>query len=320
MVRGGFWAGVVAMGAVGCAFDDRAIGPLPIVVDAATTDVAPNPDTDPVADAAPAEPAQPADALADAVAADGAAVCESDPGQPPLAAVRRLATTGEEVRILVYGQAISDLGWWQQVRDWLRAQYPKGNLVMEDHARTGCSAQCLIGREAWVSDGAAVNRVPADVLAWRPDLIIFAAYGRHDDYEDLVAAFKDGCPAFDGHPAATAHCQADERHAEYRGAEVLLQTYHRPRTLDDATPLPMLPPIPDGQWDRWMSTVWIPAVAARRGAQVAPIWVLWSDYLRAHAAPAADFLSDDGEHLNARGNDLMARLTERSLCYQPPAR
>ncbi len=83
-----------------------------------------------------------------------------DTSHRAFAAIERLATTRDEVRILVYGQSISEQSWWLDVRTWLRAQYPEGTLRMEEHARGGCSAQCLIGREPWDQDGQRHNRVP----------------------------------------------------------------------------------------------------------------------------------------------------------------
>jgi hypothetical protein len=313
-------AGLLAFTLLGCAVDDRALEPAPIV-SRTRFDAAPLPRSDAAVAAEAAVPAPDGPpAPAPDAGLDGAAPAATscgdivrEPGRPPLEAIERLATTSDEVRILVYGQAISDGGWWQQVRDWLRAQYPKGNLVMEHHAHGGCASQCLIGREPSPLNGTTLNRVPEDVFAWRPDLVIFDAYGRHDDYETLVTALKTGCAAFDDHPVAAAHCQPDARYPAYHGAEVLLQTYHRSQDGDDATPLPELPPIPDGQWDRWMATVWIPAVAARQGVAVAPIWSLWGEYLRTSKMKAAELLAD-GDNLNAAGNALMARLTERSLC------
>jgi hypothetical protein len=242
---------------------------------------------------------------------------EADTSRPPLEAIKRLATTQEEVRILVYGQSISEGTWWLDVRDWLLEQYPNGNLVMEEHARGGCAAQCLIGREPWFLDGQTENRVPEDVFAWEPDLILFHVFGRHDDYESLVRGFATGCAGFADHPVATARCQGSQLFPEYEPPEILLQTYHRLDDLDHTAVLPMLPPIPEGEWDYWMSTSWIPGVSERHGAQVVDIWNPWGDYLREHELGAADLLVDD-EHPNEAGNQLLAALTKPALCYAPP--
>jgi hypothetical protein len=250
-------------------------------------------------------------------ATPAASPCVADPSSPPLEAIKRLATTTDEVRILVYGQSISEQVWWQQVRDWLRTQYPRGNLVMEQHARGGCAAQCLVGREAWSIDGQTMNRVPGDVFAFAPHLVIFNVYGRHDDYEYLVKGFRQGCGAFDDHPVASARCRAGMRYPGYQPAEVLIQTSHRVDDLSYTTILPAVPPIPDGQWEYWMSTVWVPMLARKYGTSLVHVWEGWGEYLQANKLAAAALLADD-IHLNERGNELMAELTRRSLCWVPP--
>src|SRR5690242_19139575 len=57
---------------------------------------------------------------------------------PSLATMRRLATTREPVRVLVYGQSISSQDWWRETRNWMQTRYPEGNLIMEEHARGAC--------------------------------------------------------------------------------------------------------------------------------------------------------------------------------------
>jgi hypothetical protein len=219
------------------------------------------------------------------------------------------------VRILVYGQSNSEQPWWQMVRAWLEAQYPNGHLVMEEHARGGCSAQCLIGREPWFLDGQTRNRVPEDVFAWKPDLIIFSVYGRHDDFETLVRGFRNGCSAFADHEVATARCRGDASYPDYRPAELLLQSYYRDDDRPDSGALPALPPIPEGHYDAWMARVWIPGVARKYGAVWQPLWEQWGDHLEAHHLRAADLLPD-GENLTEAGNALMARLVEAFLCVR----
>jgi hypothetical protein len=277
----------------------------------------------PLADTAPADGAAP---VADANPDNASAPDGSLPGKcgdvtattahPPFEAIKRLATTTDEVRILVYGQSISEQKWWEETRDWLRAQYPRGNLVMEQHAHGGCPSQCLLGRSSWFLDGTTRNRVLEDVFAWNPDLIIFNVTGRHDDYETLIRSFKEGCVAFDDHVVPAVHCPATARYPGYKPAEVLIQTYHRVDDVDYNATLPMLPPVPEDQWSYWMSTVWIPGVARRHGAQVAPVWEGWRAYLLAHNLKAAELLSD-GAHLNDAGNKVMAALTKPFLCYTP---
>lgn len=236
---------------------------------------------------------------------------------PAFEAIKRLATTNSEVRILVYGQSISEQEWWTETRDWLKAQYPRGNLVMENRARGGCASQCLVGRESWGVDRMTRNRIPGDVLAWNPHLVILNVTGRHDDYEWVVKSFRQGCAAFDDHPVAAVRCPANARYPDYKPAEILLQTHHRLDDVNYTNMLPPLPPVPEEQWHYWMSTVWIPTVARKYGAHIAPVWDGWWAYMQANMVKARD-LTSDGAHLNAAGNKLMAALTKPSLCYVPP--
>ena len=109
---------------------------------------------------------------------------------PAFEAIKKLATTDEEVRVLVYGQSISEQAWWRDTKRWLEETYPNGKLVMEEHARGGCSSQCLIGHVPWHQDGAQYNRLPADVFAWKPELVIFHVYGDHIDYGYLMMGLQ----------------------------------------------------------------------------------------------------------------------------------
>ncbi len=226
----------------------------------------------------------------------------------PFEAIRRLATTRDEVRILVYGQSISQQTWWMQVRDWLKTTYPSGNLVMESHARGACSSECLVGREAWFTDGLTENRLPSDVYAWNPHLILFNVYGGDEDYEYIAKGFVQGCSAFKDHPIATAQCRADQTFPNYRPPEVLLQTDHR---LPASYPL-----TPDADNLKMHNEVFIPDLAKRLNVSWADVWTKWGAYLDTHGRDPSAFL-EDGLHLNDRGNVLMASLVEQDLCYKP---
>jgi hypothetical protein len=228
---------------------------------------------------------------------------------PTFAAIKKLATTHDEVRIAVWGQSISTQDWWWQVRDWLRTTYPGGNLVMETHARGSCSSECLVGREGWFTDGVTENREPGDIHAFHPDLVLFNVYGGEDDYAYLVKGFAQGCSAFDDHPIDTAHCRPDQIVADYQKPEVLLQTDHR---------LPSNYPVigPADEFQRVHNEMFIQDQATKYGFAVGDVWKGWGAYLDSHGGDPSAFL-EDGLHLNDAGNRLMASLIERDLCYQP---
>ncbi|MEM6990608.1 MAG: hypothetical protein AAF721_08930 [Myxococcota bacterium] len=242
---------------------------------------------------------------------------------PPFEAIQRLATTDEEVRVLVYGQSISEQAWWEQTRDWLTAQYPGGNLVMEEHARGGCSAQCLVGRTPWFVDGQTYNRLPFDVFAWQPDLVIFHVYGDHIDYGYIMDALSNGCASFDGYESSggndvpSVHCTPDQldQSSGYAMPEVLVQGDHRwagnyPETCAD-------PPGPD-QWGCFMNEVVIPGHVETYGYEFQDNWHEWAAYIEDNAVdPETLTNAPDDIHLSEVGNSLMFQSTIPHLCYVP---
>ncbi|MDZ4695636.1 MAG: hypothetical protein SGI86_10845 [Deltaproteobacteria bacterium] len=202
----------------------------------------------------------------------------------PFQAIKRLRA-GETVRVLVYGQSISEQIWWEEVRAFLRTTYPAGKLIMENHARGGCASQCLTGESPWFLDNTKIDRLPGDVFAWNPDLILFHVYGSHTSYETIMKGFK-----------------------ERTKAEVLLQTDHR--TKDN-------PAESSGErWSQTMSTMHIPLYSTRYGFSLARIWEAWGAHLQQTKLPASHFLADD-VHLNDAGNALMASFIKPYLCYNP---
>ncbi len=78
------------------------------------------------------------------------------------------------VRILVYGQSISEQDWWLEVRDYLQTKFPYANLIMENRAIGGFASQIL------------KKTVRMDVESFYPDLVIFHVYGSHIDYETII--------------------------------------------------------------------------------------------------------------------------------------
>ena len=92
--------------------------------------------------------------------------------RPPGAGVQRtltlLATSTPErrntVRILFYGQSITEQEWWKHVADDLRSRFPSANLIIENRAIGGFAAQLLI------------KPAEHDVYPFYPDLMILHVY------------------------------------------------------------------------------------------------------------------------------------------------
>jgi len=189
-------------------------------------------------------------------------------------------TDRKNVRVLFYGQSITQQAWWKEVERYLRATYTNANLIVENRAIGGHSSQLL------------VKTAEADLYPFRPDLVIFHVYGSHTDYERIIQNIR-----------------------QRTSADILLQTDHitRDAALTEVTDATKLSP---KDWDAWMNHAFLPQVAAKFDACRADIHELWKAYLRDHKLKASDLLRD-GVHLNAHGEWLMAELVKPYLAPLP---
>jgi len=185
------------------------------------------------------------------------------------------------VRVLFYGQSITQQDWWKEVANYLRTTYTNANLVIENRAIGGHASQLL------------VKTAEADLYPFQPDLLIFHVYGSHLEYENIIRRVR-----------------------ERTCADILLQTDHitSDASLNEETDPAKLTP---SQWDPWMNHVFLPQTAAKFGACRTDIHELWKGYLKADHLKAADLLRD-GVHLNAHGEWLMAELLKAYLAPLPP--
>lgn len=205
--------------------------------------------------------------------------------------MRLLATSTpaarKTVRILVYGQSITDQGWpdsgWvRQVQQDLAARFPHANLVVENRALAGFASQLLV-KTAWT-----------DLYPFQPDLLIFHVYGAHNTYEDII-----------------------RRTRELTSAEILIQTDHvtKPADFDEETDPAKLPPA-GHHWDAFMNHNLLPHVARTYNAEICDQRTVWKAYLQRHQLQPQQLLSD-AVHLNAHGEWLMAQCVSRALEYRP---
>ncbi len=187
------------------------------------------------------------------------------------------------VRVLFYGQSITEQDWSRQVADWLRHQYPSANLIIENRAIGGHSSQLL-----W-------RTAEADLYPFQPDLLIFHVYGSHLDYEKII-----------------------RRVLERTTSEVLLQSDHitKPEELADPATQPT-PTMKD--WSAWWNVFFLPDLVKRLGhIELLDQRLLWRQYLNQnHLAPSQ--LLRDGVHLNDWGCYVMAQLVEQHFVYHPEA-
>lgn len=200
--------------------------------------------------------------------------------------LRLLSTSTAEqrhtVRILFYGQSITEQAWTKQVEADLRKRFPFANLIIENRALGGFASQML------------VKTAETDLYPFQPDLLIFHVYGAHDKYEDII-----------------------RRTRERTTAEILIQTDHVTKLehLTEETNPAKLPPS-GKHWDAFMNHHWLPLVARQYGAELCDQRSLWKAYLRQHQLEPKALLSDN-IHLNAHGEWLMAECVKAYLRFDP---
>ncbi len=193
-----------------------------------------------------------------------------------------LATSTPEhhnkVRILFYGQSITEQDWSKQVANDLRKRFPNADLEIENRAIGGFAAQLLI------------RPAEHDLYPFYPDLMIFHVYGSNKEYEEIIKSTRSRTTA-----------------------EVLMQTDHLTRW-----PPAVIDRDKDkgAWWDNLMNTELLPGIAKKYGCGLAANRSQWSDYLKANKLEPKDLLRD-GVHLNDHGNYLMAELVNRYLVHRP---
>jgi hypothetical protein len=175
------------------------------------------------------------------------------------------------VRVLFYGQSITEQHWWKSVAEGLRKRYPHTNFVIENRAIGGHSSQRL------------VRTAEADLYPFQPDLLIFHVYGSHTDYETIL-----------------------RRTRERTTADILQMNDHLSAndTLDEPTDPAQLTP---KQWNPWMNAAFLPSMAAKYRTEYADVRTVWKNHLRATGQKPQALLKD-GVHLNDAGCELMAKV------------
>ncbi len=201
--------------------------------------------------------------------------------------MRLLATSTPQkrntVRILFYGQSITEQAWWPAVADDLRTRFPQANLVIENRALGGFASQML------------VKTAETDLYPFYPDLLIFQVYGAHDKYEDIIRRVR-----------------------QRTTAEILQQNDHvtSPADFNEETDPAKLWPPNGKHWNAFMNHNWLPAVSRRYGTEFCDQRGLWKQYLADNGLEPKQLLKD-GVHLNAHGEFLMAQCVKAYLRYDP---
>ncbi|HYG74281.1 MAG TPA: SGNH/GDSL hydrolase family protein [Planctomycetota bacterium] len=193
-----------------------------------------------------------------------------------------LATSTPEkrnkVRILFYGQSITNQEWTKFVSEDLRKRFPNADLEIENKSLGGFASQIL------------VRIAEHDVYPFYPDLVIFHVYGANNTYEEIIANIR-----------------------KRTTAEVVMQRDHvtqwPPEKPDQKK---------DGGmwWDHMMNNVFLPDYAKKYGCGLVDIRGQWLEYLKTNSLEPKALLSDN-VHLNEHGNYLLGELVKRYLVYKP---
>ena len=157
------------------------------------------------------------------------------------------------VRVLFYGQSITEQDWWKRVAEDLRRRFPDADLEIENKAVGGFASQIL-------------SRVAEhDIPGFYPDLVIFHVYGAHDKYEEILRLIRTRTTA-----------------------EILMQRDHvtkwpveKPEQKD-----PMW-------WDHMMNDVFLPDFAKKYKCGLADVRGQWLDYLKTNGLEPKALLKDD---------------------------
>lgn len=186
------------------------------------------------------------------------------------------------VRVLFYGQSITQSPWSRHVETALRRRYPNADLTIENRALGGFHAQLL------------VKAAESDLYAFQPDLVVFHVYGDHRRYEDIVRRLR-----------------------ERTTAEILLTTDHVTKSdeLDEPSDSRTLTP-EGGPFAAFMNHRFLPGLVPTYQTALCDVRGAWKQFLITRGLTPDALLSDE-IHLNARGDALMATLVERCLREAP---
>jgi hypothetical protein len=187
-------------------------------------------------------------------------------------------TKRNTVRILFYGQSITEQKWSKMVTDDLRRRFPHADLVIENRAIGGFASQYL------------VKDAEAALYSFYPDLVIFHVYGSHIEYENIIRRIR-----------------------ERTTADILIQTDHVTKDTDlieETDPTKLRPSGP--VWNQFMNHAFLPEMIRKYGTGRADVRAGWKAYMTENKLPASALLRD-GVHLNDHGCFVMAELVNRAL-------
>jgi hypothetical protein len=111
------------------------------------------------------------------------------------------------VKILVYGQSISEQSWWLEVKRDLVQRFANAHIIMENKAIGGFASSIL------------VKTVEMDVSSFYPDLVLFHVYGDQTNYETIIKTIRSRTAAEVA--LQTDHYTTKDDHSDKMAYEVL---------------------------------------------------------------------------------------------------
>ena len=185
------------------------------------------------------------------------------------------------VKILFYGQSITEQKWTKHVVEHLKKRFPHANLITKNKAIGGHSSQLLH------------KTAEADLYPYYPDLVIFHVYGSHIDYEKIIKGIR-----------------------EKTTSEIMIQTDHVTREKDFTEITDSSKALPHVDWNAFMNYNFLPGVAKKYGAELCDQRTIWKQYLKDHKLKPQQLLKD-AVHLNEHGEYLMGEIVNAHLRYEP---
>ena len=209
---------------------------------------------------------------------------------------------GRPVRILFYGQSITEQGWWLRTVEHLHKSFPNAVLQVENRAIGAHTSDRLL------------RTAEADLYPYQPDLVVFHVYGDHHQYASIIESIRKRTTS--DVLIATDHITNDSQVGEDTNRARLTFCTWLYRLKGSSSEPDRL-----ANWAAWRNHVFLPDIATKYGAKLADVRSAWKAYLRSHHLKANQLLVDD-IHLNAEGQALMANIINASLSEEAslPAR
>jgi len=184
---------------------------------------------------------------------------------------------GNKVRIVFYGQSTSPTELSDEVGKLLRSRYPHADIEILNYSIHGFCTDLL------------KKTLFYEVIPEYPDLVIFQAYGKVSDTEEIVRNIK-----------------------RLTTAEVLIRTEHPtkwPEKIAADREGQKTQSAKDSYW-------YIPDIARDHKSALLQVYKEWAEYIIGNKLRPADLLRDN-IHFNDHGIWLMARLINRFMVYLP---